>query len=46
MILQARNFDRKRLHGIFDELCTCDLSSKTGGHPFTLMHGLVVGICM
>lgn len=45
IILQARNFDRRRLKVIFQELCRCDLASKTGGHPYTLMHGLVMGIC-
>jgi DNA polymerase-3 subunit delta len=45
MITQSRNFERKRLHQLFEELCRCDIASKTGGHPFTLMHGLVVGIC-
>ena len=45
MILQARNFDRKRLKALFGELCRCDIASKTGGHPYTLMHALVVDIC-
>jgi DNA polymerase-3 subunit delta len=45
MIMQARNFGRKRLFALFGELCSCDIASKTGGHPFTLMHGLVVEIC-
>jgi DNA polymerase-3 subunit delta len=45
MILQAKNFDRKRLKEIFAKFCHCDISSKTGGHPYTLMHALVVDIC-
>jgi len=46
MITQARNFKRGELRGIFSELYRCDLASKTGGgQPYTLMHGLVVGIC-
>jgi DNA polymerase III subunit delta len=46
MITQARNFKRGELRGIFTELFRCDLASKTGGgQPYTLMHGLVVGIC-
>ena len=42
---QARNFEREELRDIFDELYRCDVSSKTGGHSYTLMHGLVMGIC-
>jgi len=46
MISQAKNFGRETLRYIFDELYRCDLASKTGGgQPYTLMHGLVVGIC-
>ncbi|MBL0226452.1 MAG: DNA polymerase III subunit delta [Geobacteraceae bacterium] len=46
MITQARNFNRGELRGIFFELYRCDLASKTGGgQPYTLMHGLVTGIC-
>jgi DNA polymerase-3 subunit delta len=46
MIAQAKNFGRRALRSIFDELYRCDLASKTGGgQPYTLMHGLVVGIC-
>jgi len=46
MIVQARNFKRGELRGIFSELYRCDLASKTGGgQPYTLMHGLVTGIC-
>jgi DNA polymerase-3 subunit delta len=46
MITQARNFGREELRGIFTELYRCDLASKTGGgQPYTLMHGLVMGIC-
>ncbi|NVN90539.1 MAG: DNA polymerase III subunit delta [Desulfuromonadales bacterium] len=42
---QAKNFDRQQLRSIFDELYRCDVSSKSGGQPYTLMHGLVMGIC-
>jgi DNA polymerase-3 subunit delta len=45
MITQARNFDRQQLSSVFEKLCQCDIASKTGGHPYTLMHGLVTGIC-
>jgi DNA polymerase-3 subunit delta len=46
MIAQARNFGRGELRNIFSELYRCDLASKTGGgQPYTLMHGLVAGIC-
>jgi DNA polymerase III subunit delta len=46
MISQAKNFERGTLRRIFDELYRCDLASKTGGgQPYTLMYGLVVGIC-
>lgn len=45
MVQQAKNFARDELMGLFDELFRCDVSSKSGGHPYTLMHGLVVGIC-
>ncbi|MBK5275473.1 MAG: DNA polymerase III subunit delta [Desulfuromonadales bacterium] len=46
MITQARNFGRGELRNIFTELYRCDLASKTGGgQPYTLMHGLVMGIC-
>jgi DNA polymerase-3 subunit delta len=46
MITQARKFGRVELRIIFTELYRCDLASKTGGgQPYTLMHGLVVGIC-
>jgi len=46
MIDQARNFNRVELRRIFSELYRCDLASKTGGgQPYTLMHGLVTGIC-
>lgn len=42
---QATNFPRPELRSIFDELYRCDVASKSGGHPYTLMHGLVTGIC-
>jgi DNA polymerase-3 subunit delta len=45
MIQQAKNFRREELRGIFEELYLCDVGSKTGGHPYTLMHGLVVMVC-
>jgi len=44
-VQQAKNFDRVELRTIFDELYRCDVASKSGGHPYTLMHGLVMGIC-
>jgi len=42
---QARNFGGDELRKVFDELYRCDVASKTGGHPYTLMHGLVFAIC-
>lgn len=42
---QAKNFDRAELRRIFEELYRCDVASKSGGHPYTLMHNLVMGIC-
>jgi DNA polymerase-3 subunit delta len=45
MVQQAKNFARSELRRLFDELFRCDISSKSGGHPYTLMHGLVMGIC-
>lgn len=45
IIQQARNFSRTELKNIFAELYRCDVASKSGGHPFTLMHGLVMGVC-
>ena len=42
---QGKKFDLNELRNIFTELFRCDVSSKTGGHPYTLMHCLVVGIC-
>ncbi len=45
IITQARNFPRRELKRIFDELYRRDVSSKTGGQPYGLMHGLAMGIC-
>lgn len=45
MVQQARNFQLGELRQLFGELYRCDIGSKTGGHPYTLMHALVVGIC-
>lgn len=45
MITQAKNFTLPELRRLFNELRQCDLASKSGGHPFTLMHGLVIQIC-
>lgn len=42
---EAKNFDRKVLRKVFDELYRCDVASKTGGDPYSLMHGLIIGIC-
>jgi DNA polymerase-3 subunit delta len=44
-VVQARNFSRRELKKIFEEFYRCDISSKTGGLPYTLMHGLTMGIC-
>lgn len=45
IIAQARNFSRRELKQIFDEFYRCDVASKTGGQPYTLLHGLTMGIC-
>jgi DNA polymerase-3 subunit delta len=45
IVAQARNFQRKELQRIFEEFYRCDVASKTGGLPYTLLHGLVLGIC-
>jgi DNA polymerase-3 subunit delta len=45
ILQQARNFTRRELQVIFDEFFRCDCESKTGGQPYTLLHGLVMGIC-
>jgi len=45
IIQQARNFSRRELKNIFDEFYRCDVESKTGGHPYTLMHGLTMTVC-
>lgn len=45
IIIQARNFSRRELKRIFEEFYSCDVASKTGGQPYTLMHGLTMGIC-
>ena len=45
VVQQARNFTRSDLKRIFDEFYRCDVESKSGGHPYSLMHGLVMGIC-
>jgi DNA polymerase-3 subunit delta len=45
IVIQARNFSRRELKRIFDEFYRCDVSSKTGGLPYTLLHGLTMGIC-
>lgn len=42
---EAKKFERKDLRKIFDELYRCDVASKTGGEPYSLMHGLIMGIC-
>lgn len=45
MVQQARKFTRSELKKIFDEFYRCDLSSKSGGDPYALIHGLVMAIC-
>jgi DNA polymerase III subunit delta len=45
IVAQARNFSRRELQRIFDEFYRCDIESKTGGQPYTLLHGLAIGIC-
>lgn len=45
MIAQAKQFSISELRSLFNELRQCDISSKSGGHSYTLMHGLVVQIC-
>lgn len=45
VVQQARNFTRGELRAIFDEFYRCDVESKSGGQPYSLIHGLVMGIC-
>ncbi|MEI6206517.1 MAG: DNA polymerase III subunit delta [Desulfuromonadales bacterium] len=45
IVQQSRNFTRSELKRIFGELYRCDISSKSGGQPYSLIHGLVMGIC-
>jgi len=45
VVQQARNFTRRELKRIFDEFYRCDVESKSGGQPYSLMHGLIMGIC-
>jgi DNA polymerase-3 subunit delta len=45
IVTQARNFPVAELQRIFDEFYRCDVASKTGGQPYTLLHGLTMGIC-
>ena len=46
MMQQARNFTAAQFRAVFDELYRCDIASKSGGgHPHTLMQGLVNLIC-
>ena len=46
IVTQARNFSRRDLLRIFDEFYRCDVASKTGGgQPYSLLHGLAMGIC-
>ncbi len=45
IVAQARNFSRREMKRIFDELYGSDLASKSGGQPYTLLHRLAMGIC-
>ncbi|MDD2582505.1 MAG: DNA polymerase III subunit delta [Desulfuromonadaceae bacterium] len=45
VVTQARNFSRVELQRIFEEFYRCDVASKTGGQPYTLLHGMIMGIC-
>jgi len=45
IVTQARNFSRVELQRIFDEFYRCDVASKSGGQPYSLLHGLTMGIC-
>jgi len=45
IISQARNFSRRELKRIFEEFYRSDVVSKTGGQPYTLLHGMAMGIC-
>jgi len=44
-VQQARNFSRSELRNIFNEFYRCDIESKSGGQPYTLLHGLTMTIC-
>jgi DNA polymerase-3 subunit delta len=45
IVQQARNFTRSELKRIFDEFYRCDVESKSGGQPYSLIYGLAMGIC-
>lgn len=45
MIEQARKFTIPELRSLFERFSRSDISSKSGGDPYTLMHGLVMQIC-
>jgi DNA polymerase III subunit delta len=45
IVTQSRNFSRRELKRIFDEFYRCDVASKIGGQPYTLLHGMTMGIC-
>ncbi|MDD2365010.1 MAG: DNA polymerase III subunit delta [Desulfuromonadaceae bacterium] len=45
IVKQAQNFSRDELKLIFEELYKSDVSSKTGGISYVLIHGLLIGIC-
>ncbi|HIJ97220.1 MAG TPA: DNA polymerase III subunit delta [Desulfuromonadales bacterium] len=42
---QARKFTCRELQVIFEEFYLRDCESKTGGQPYALLHGLIMGIC-
>jgi DNA polymerase-3 subunit delta len=44
IVQQARNFSRSELKRIFEEFYRCDVASKSGGDPYTLMHALLFGM--
>jgi len=46
MIQQANNFKTRDLFGILQELHTCDIASKSGGHPYTMLHSLIMDVCV
>lgn len=46
MIQQANNFKVSDLFRLLQELHACDIASKSGGHPYALLHSMIMGVCI